>query len=528
IQNNPTTNPIPTNVQKSIYSSSQPSVQNTSTAPQQSLYNNLNHQNSQPKDIVFVNKNGVSSNGYAPQTIPVIPGKLYTLDDDPLLEFYDKQTTTNSRNFQNRYHHQQQQQPSTVQKQTIQSSQGSDPYKHLFQGYTNTTYPTQQQQQPIFVSPSNFQPYAQFSNPVNDRLFPTFYSNESKSTTINGTLEQKFDLGNLIHRVQQDYMREIEPFVSSVKFIEKTPELQPELSKFEFSTPVSVRKGYMGQADDLLRRSFGRRNKDRSSSDRRMRHHRHDNKYDKYDNKYDNIDERSYRSKRRHKQSLTSVTSTSTTASSNKHPKSSRRKSSDRLTPIQDVQHLNQTQSSQPTQMATHPPNVISESSYSDDESDEAQKPLSHTSSNSSRSSENSNTSVINRANVSRNSAINSSSPVPQNLVNIVAKTLPLASGASQSNTTQSITTRSSPQTTTITPAQMAQKQNDVVSGSSSGSDYDEDASTEEELHSQPIASSTQQSVTPQATPSTNSRLPNPATTSSQAAIPSGTAPPVT
>ena len=80
------------------------------------------------------------------------------------------------------------------------------------------------------------------------------------STTTNANATQPFDLGNLIKRVQQDYLREIQPFVTSVQFIEKDREFGQNLSDVDFITPVTVEKGFTKQADDMLRRSFGRPN----------------------------------------------------------------------------------------------------------------------------------------------------------------------------------------------------------------------------------------------------------------------------
>ncbi|CAF1457489.1 unnamed protein product [Didymodactylos carnosus] len=238
IRNNPTTSPTTADIKKPVQTRSQPSVQNTPAPPKQSVYNNLNHHGHQPKTTTFANKNANISNGAAPSTIPFTQGKLYNTDGDPLLALYDKQTKTNNKGFQSRH---KQQQPSTVSSQTVQYPQGSNTYDQLFHTYTNTSYPTTQKPQPSSSNlPSSFQPHSQFSNLTNDRLIQEFYSNSPQAAS---TPVQEFDLGNLIKQVQQDYLKEIEPFVSSVKFIERNPELRPELSRLEFSTPVSVRKG---------------------------------------------------------------------------------------------------------------------------------------------------------------------------------------------------------------------------------------------------------------------------------------------
>lgn len=206
----------------------------------------------------------------------VVPGQLYTLDDDPLHLLYDRQ---------------------------------------------KFVVPPPPQQQPSFNT--TFQPSNNFPTVSLDPL-TVIYTNASQrypqqsipittETNINGI--QPFDLGNLIKRVQQDYLREIQPFVSSVKFVEKDSEYGQSLADIGFTTPVTVRKGFTRQADDILRRSFGRENRTRPPLNRDD-----DNTYSEDDDD-DNIDE--LRPSNRHhplqkfdsKQSFTSVTSVSTNGS---------------------------------------------------------------------------------------------------------------------------------------------------------------------------------------------------------------------
>jgi len=152
----------------------------------------------------------------------VVPGKLYTLDDDPLHLLFDRQNIPppNSQQFS------QQQQPSFIS--TFQPSNNAQ----INQDPLSVLYTDESQRYPPKPLPM---------------------TTDSKSNSL-----QTFDLGNLIERVQQDYAREIQPFVSSIKFVQKDKEYGQSLSDVGFTTPVTVRKGFTRQADDILRRSFTR------------------------------------------------------------------------------------------------------------------------------------------------------------------------------------------------------------------------------------------------------------------------------
>jgi hypothetical protein len=52
---------------------------------------------------------------------------------------------------------------------------------------------------------------------------------------------QPFDLGNLINRIQQDYLSNVQPYVSSVQFIENNR----SLADIGFITPATSRKGFV-------------------------------------------------------------------------------------------------------------------------------------------------------------------------------------------------------------------------------------------------------------------------------------------
>ncbi len=198
----------------------------------------------------------------------VVPGKLYTLNDDPLHLLYDRQNTV----------------PINSQQPTFQTT---------------------------------FQPASQPSTVMYTNATQR-YPHQSIPTTTNPNLNgiEPFDLGNLIKRVQQEYLREIQPFVSSVKFVEKDREYGQSLTDIGFITPVSVRKGFTRQADDILRRSFGRQDKPQPPPP-------DDDEYNTYSEDEEDDINQLHSSNRRHplenmdsKQSFTSVTSASTNASS--------------------------------------------------------------------------------------------------------------------------------------------------------------------------------------------------------------------
>lgn len=198
---------------------SQPSSRPQPTTVYDSFQHNVpSHQpeqRSSPPPIPARAKNG--------NVTHVIPGKLYNLADDPLYLFYDRQYPT---------------QPNATSSQ--------------FQSF------------PI---PTTFQPSSNVRTPQNPPT--TTYTNAPEripqqsapiTTDSNPENMHPFDLSSLIRNVQQDYLREIQPFVSSAKFVQKDHEYGQNLGDVGFVTPVTVRKGFTGQANDILRRSFGRVN----------------------------------------------------------------------------------------------------------------------------------------------------------------------------------------------------------------------------------------------------------------------------
>jgi hypothetical protein len=203
----------------------------------------------------------------------VVPGKLYTLDDDPLHLLYDVHPTARPN------------QPSSSQQQssfqtTFQPSNNfqtiEDPLTTMF---TNASqrYP----QQPITIT---------------------------RDGNSNG--RQLLDLGNIIKRVQEDYLKEIQPYVSSVKFVEKDRAYGQNLDDIGFSTPVTIRRGFTGQADDILRRSFGRQDGEQKP----MNRYAHNDYFDDV-NGHDASNKRHPLEQLNSKQSITSVSSVSTDGS---------------------------------------------------------------------------------------------------------------------------------------------------------------------------------------------------------------------
>jgi hypothetical protein len=231
----------------------------------------------------------------------VIPGQLYDFYDDPFDLLYDRQDkrSTNSK--------QASQVPTKVQ--TPQVPMQSQTQRQVLH--------TPSQEQPMFST--TFQPANHFKNiqdPLTEIFNKTFteYSSPSLSTKSNGNLPAlpPFDLGHLIKRVQQDYLREIQPFVSSVKFIDKDREYGQSLDDVGFTTPISVRRGFRRQADDLLRRSAGRKHREKPSAIDRS----DDSDSDEYDQIHDlPTSHRNYGlEKNSSKQSFTSNTYTTTTS----------------------------------------------------------------------------------------------------------------------------------------------------------------------------------------------------------------------
>lgn len=117
----------------------------------------------------------------------VIPGESYTYDDDPYYQSYASQRSLplNSNHFQ-----------------PIQ-----DPLEALYRN----------------------------SAPI--------YSQPQMPSTVNNSTDgmQPFDLGNLINRIQQDYLNNVRPYVSSVQFIED----EQNLASIGVFTPSTARKSFI-------------------------------------------------------------------------------------------------------------------------------------------------------------------------------------------------------------------------------------------------------------------------------------------
>ena len=207
----------------------------------------------------------------------VVPGKLYNLDDDPLHLFYDRQNPVAPTPRQA----QPQAPPSRSFNSTFQPSSRSQAVQDPLAFMLNHPLPGQAQQ-PIMLDPSS-------------------------------ATEQPFDLSNLIRRVQQEYLLEVQPFVSSVKFVEKDRQYGQGIDDIGFTTPVTVRKGFTTKANDLLRGSIGKRANPLVPEDSYS--------YDEYSDEDEQVSELYPRHKQPSgdpldsRQSMTSVTSVSTDAS---------------------------------------------------------------------------------------------------------------------------------------------------------------------------------------------------------------------
>ncbi|CAF0950629.1 unnamed protein product [Rotaria sordida] len=181
-------------------------------------------------------------NNISPTQI-ILSGESYTIDDkvnnDSYLNSYDKQNTSS--------HYQQ------------QSYNISNPSTNYFQ-------PIKDPLEDLFKNSS--QKYYQQQIPMKD------YTNTNSI--------QAFDLGNLIHRIQQDYMDNARPYVSSIEYIENSQ----NLANIGLTTPVTSRQDYTRQTNDLYRQKISSNHYDiiglnnfHSSTKRPSKHPFNDNPY---------------------------------------------------------------------------------------------------------------------------------------------------------------------------------------------------------------------------------------------------------
>lgn len=147
-------------------------------------------------------------------TTHLIEGQWHTIDQDPLDIFYEREKPVMDPK---------QEMISTFQPSNI-SAQQNDPLTMILSSFS-----------------TNYKP-SQIDTKMNQNVDPT----------------QSFDLANVIRNVQQDYLRQIQPYVSSVKIIDRDKLFGEQLSDVNFVTPVSMRKGFKNQAEDLLKQSLGR------------------------------------------------------------------------------------------------------------------------------------------------------------------------------------------------------------------------------------------------------------------------------
>jgi hypothetical protein len=124
----------------------------------------------------------------------IIPGESYISDRNPRFDSYERQKPVSPLRNLNYF-------------QPIQ-----DPLEALYKSSSQGYYQQQQQQIPTSIN-----------------------------TNISGV--QPFDLGNLIGRIQEDYLNNIRPYVSSVEFIES----ELNLANVGLITPSTTRKGLFFQ-----------------------------------------------------------------------------------------------------------------------------------------------------------------------------------------------------------------------------------------------------------------------------------------
>ena len=54
---------------------------------------------------------------------------------------------------------------------------------------------------------------------------------------------QSFDLGNLINRIQEDYLQTVRPYVASVQFVETNPQFNGTINAAAHAAPLSSQQG---------------------------------------------------------------------------------------------------------------------------------------------------------------------------------------------------------------------------------------------------------------------------------------------
>jgi hypothetical protein len=104
-------------------------------------------------------------------------------------------------------------------------------------------YQSYQSQQSLPSQSNYFQPIRDPLEALYRSSAPIYSQQQIPMTVNNNTLDgmQAFDLGNLINRIQQDYLNNVRPYVSSVQFVED----DQNLANIGVVTPSTRRKGFI-------------------------------------------------------------------------------------------------------------------------------------------------------------------------------------------------------------------------------------------------------------------------------------------
>ncbi|CAF3214975.1 unnamed protein product [Rotaria sp. Silwood2] len=167
----------------------------------------------------------------------------------------------------------------------------NDPYLNSYDEPNVPSY----YQQPSYNIPYQSSNYFQ---PIKDPL-EELYMNSSQGysqqqiprknyTNIDGI--QPFELGNLIHRIQQDYMDNVRPYVSSIEYVENNQ----NFADIGLITPATSRKDYTRRTNDLYRRKVPSNHYDIIETNDSYPYRKRSSKYQSDDNQHSSM-QRKYR-----------------------------------------------------------------------------------------------------------------------------------------------------------------------------------------------------------------------------------------
>ncbi|CAF4879636.1 unnamed protein product [Rotaria sp. Silwood1] len=125
-----------------------------------------------------------------------------------------------------------------------------DPYLDLYNKQNKTSDYQQQSNNIPYQSSNYFQP---IKDPLEEMFVNStqgYFSEQiPMKNYINTNSIQPFELGNLIHRIQQDYMDNVRPYVSSIEYIETNQ----NFADIGYITPTTSRRDYTRRTNDLYR-----------------------------------------------------------------------------------------------------------------------------------------------------------------------------------------------------------------------------------------------------------------------------------